>query len=387
MYLANRPHLWAHLPFISAFAALLPVISILVLYIYYPNDYTPVQFSYVIGSECPGVLGRKSTVGLPRSSVECVRVFIQTRAIQELREFVDCYVSSLLFYVYTIHTAMTFVKRELYRKIGQIVFCACVLAEGYLVQALYHRFVRYTDAFEYSALDFSNNLLAPNFNAPFYPLIKEMVLVATALRGVAVVVLLVAFGVCEPLVPIEHTTRLERVGLPKAGLFEAWLRRLYAFCLVVICSLCGFSVLQFYRPIEYTAEVCCSREADPARLVRWDGPDPSNGRAAGGGASSAPFASPHPDPRTARAAGPLVPRGQPLRIRAGLNIGVECVRRARGPGVLQPALLHRRAALGAQRGRAEPALHRLCAHSGDERPAHAGARRIGARLAALLLSR
>lgn len=74
-----------HLAFVVAFALALPAVGVLLQWFYLPDFFTALEYSYVIGSHCEGVLGRTTTVGLSPQSAKCVQVFISERSEEQLR--------------------------------------------------------------------------------------------------------------------------------------------------------------------------------------------------------------------------------------------------------------------------------------------------------------
>jgi hypothetical protein len=230
--------------------------KVLVLWLFTPDQFTAEEFSLIIGDECTNVIGASSSVGMPRATQTCIAVYINVRSSQQLREFVDLYVGTMLFFVYTIHTSLAYVRSDMYKGVGKAVFCVCVLLEAAFTQELYWRFYRFEKAFDDAAVIPSNNLLSPEFNDPFYTLITNIIYESTAVRSGALLVLLVTFAAAD--------TGLACAGLPSSRLCSnrvmgkrvmRLLHKLYALCFVVLCSLCGFVVLQFYRVKTYSSEV------------------------------------------------------------------------------------------------------------------------------------
>jgi hypothetical protein len=146
-------------PVLDAQTRLVPVIAILVLWLWVPSTYDAQAFSYVIGSECPMIIGASSVVGKSAAVRKCVEVFIRVRSRQDLRDFVDVYIGSMLFFVYSIHASMRFVTRELYRTVARIAFCACATAETAIIFTLYGKFSQASDAYVESAQDTTFNML------------------------------------------------------------------------------------------------------------------------------------------------------------------------------------------------------------------------------------
>ncbi|KAJ1635577.1 hypothetical protein T492DRAFT_863239 [Pavlovales sp. CCMP2436] len=132
--------------------------------------------------------------------------------MQQLREFVDVFVGTMLFFVYTIRTSLAYVRSELYKGVGKAVFCACCALKGAFVLDMYWRFDVHENAFDDDSINPANNLLSPQYNDPFY--------------------------------------RNRALGT----LLASTPHKVYAFCFVVVCSLCGFIVLSFYTPQSHSAE-------------------------------------------------------------------------------------------------------------------------------------
>jgi len=184
---------WSHWPFVAAFACVLPIIAVSTMWFYFPETYDrPVDYSFVIGSECPFVQGRNTTVGLPYTSAYCVRVYTAERADDELQEFVDVHVATLLFTVYSIHSALSYLRMDSLRRCGELLFCIVVLVEASFLNSVYHRSGRIEEELEAVVEDPEINLLDAPWNSPYAPLVKEVLYSATAVRCFALTV----FAVC-----------------------------------------------------------------------------------------------------------------------------------------------------------------------------------------------
>ncbi|KAJ1618495.1 hypothetical protein T492DRAFT_453324 [Pavlovales sp. CCMP2436] len=74
----DRQHrLWAHVPFITGYACLLPTISVLVLWLFLPELYDGEDFSLLVGDECSNVIGAWTSVGMPQGTITRIKVFIK----------------------------------------------------------------------------------------------------------------------------------------------------------------------------------------------------------------------------------------------------------------------------------------------------------------------
>lgn len=240
---------YQHLLFVTAFTICLPVISIVVQFFFIPDLLDAASFSYLVGSACDGVAGVVDSRTLPLASVQCLRVFINEMTHDQIVNYAEVYVGTMLFFVYSLYSALKELRHDIFRKQGRVLFCIVVLAESVVLNVIYNASERIQE--ETELLDVTvdaENILEPPANDPMRPLIRTTVYISTAVRIFILAVLFVFCLYPDARLTAEEAGAMEQRRMPNEGPLAMALRRAYAFAFMVITALMGFALLLFYLP-------------------------------------------------------------------------------------------------------------------------------------------
>jgi len=160
-----------------------------------------------------------------------------------MTDFVDIYVSALLFYVLSIHICLGKIEREMAVFAARAIFVLGVIFESVALSL----FVKWYE-FDYAVQDEETaNWLSSERNNPYSDGILQLVFISNIARYTVLVLTVIIFIFAE--FASAHEIPTPRLFHKDGAIVQA-VMRLYVLCFSVLVPTCGMVVLDFYRPDE-----------------------------------------------------------------------------------------------------------------------------------------